>query len=393
MYAPLTKAIIQDLGANRGGKFRSFLPSGDGNYVETVTFASTWAAADTVSLTINELAADGSTVIRSVTSATYTADSATLATIAAGAYALWSQDTALTGLATISVSGAVITVRGKGRTKLSISTSYTTAGSGTADASGSPTQATTASDIGIGSAVVQLANASSVDAAVVGKAPVNTDFSAQVAAWTLTMANGDTVILDIYMEQWGEWKRVAATTYASDADTSGAALVTEANTNLDALGDAGYNVVVAYSAGSNLLTVTADVRGAAFQAKLWFSVDSGSGSIAVASGSVVGNFYSVTSSMRQALLGFTPKDASIRSASTGALVHAGGVPAPVQYNGEICLIPAGTTPPTTPVSGVWVSVSSSTPGLCYASGSSTRVFLRGASHVGQGFYDINGLGL
>lgn len=92
----------------------------------TVTIASTWAANDTATVTINGIAV------------TYTATGSTLASIASGIAAAINAHASLSQIVTAIASGAVVSILGKdGRTLYTLAASESTAGDGTATASAS----------------------------------------------------------------------------------------------------------------------------------------------------------------------------------------------------------------------------------------------------------------
>lgn len=365
-HAGLTKGTPQCLGGVLGGWTAE---------VWTITLASTWAAADTLLVTVSKLD-DGGNVISSA-SLTHTSTSSTLATIAAAAVDELQADAVMGSYGAWTSSGAVITFTGTERYAFTVACTATTAGSGTATAANG-TDYADASDVAPGRAVRIDSYAGAV---ALMQAPVAADYTARSVTYTVVPASGAIYSGELTIN--GVTYPIGDIPYNASATQTNADIATAVETILNAAGDATYNAVCTSTAST--VVVTVDVAGAG--ADLEFILRSNGTATTEPTAKVFAG-----TTILDDLAGFLPRMGAQRGylMVSDALVHPGGSQVNPVRNGEICLIPAGTTPPSAG-SALWISVAAADAGACYSSGAANRVRLplSVARSTADGYYRID----
>lgn len=348
---------------------KAVIASGAAAQVTTVTYGGSPSAGDyTLSFTI-----DGGDAI-SVTYTAITGD--TNALVAAGMASAINNKVGVSGYVLASSSSATLTVRGKGTKSFTLSSSAVSGGTQTVNAN--TTEAAAAADVTVGRAMIRTSEGTD-QGTPRGKAPISTDFTAQSQTWTLTSAASAIFWVDITIN--GVTTTIGPVAHNTNTATTIDDIDTAVDAAMDALGDAGYNVVATNT--DTTLILTADVPGASFSSMVRVS-----GSASADAVGPVFNGRTYAYELRRALLGFATNQGSTNTSFTSSDgVWPGGQPVSCAYKGEVCL--ASSAPADG--SGFWVSVASGSEGRVYSSGGTNRVWLGNNLWTADGYANLDKL--
>ena len=348
---------------------KAVIASGAAAQVTTVTYGGSPSAGDyTLSFTI-----DGGTAI-SVTYTAITGD--TNALVAAGMASAINNKVGVSGYVLASSSSTTLTVRGKGTKSFTLSSSAVSGGTQTVNAN--TTEAAAAADVEVGRAMIRTSEGTD-QGTPNGKRPLSTNFTAQSQTWTLTSAASAIFWVDITIN--GVTTTIGPVAHNTNTATTIDDIDAAVDAAMDALADAGYNVVATNT--DTTLILTADVPGASFTSMVRVS-----GSASADAVGPVFNGRTYAYELRRALLGFATNQGSTNTSFTSSDgVWPGGQPVSCAYKGEVCL--ASSAPADG--SGFWVSVASGSEGRVYSSGGTNRVWLGNDLWTADGYANLDKL--
>ena len=352
-------------------KTRAVIADGAAAQLTTVTYGGS-PSAGTYTLTFTP--SGGSAI-----SVSYVAvGSDTNALVAAGMADAINNKIGVSNYVLAYTSSATLYVRGKGTRSFTLASAAVSGGTQTVNAN--TTDAAAAADVEVGRAMV-LSSTTTDNGTPKGKRPVSTAFTAQSQTWTITSAASAIFFVDITVN--GVTTTIGPIAHNTNTATTIDDIDTAVDAAMDALSDAGYNVVATNT--DTTLILTADVPGATFTSLVRVS-----GS---ASADVVGpvfNGQTYLYELRKGLLGFaTCQGASNASFTDSSGVWPGGLPVSCAYDEEVCL---ATSAPAAG-SGFWVSVASGTDGQVYSSGGTNRVWLGDNLWTLDGYANLSALNL
>lgn len=193
--------------------------------------------------------------------------------------------------------------------------------------------------------------------------------AAQVDTHTFTNTYSAGEVISAWVEVPGYPRASASVIAATDLDTSLAALTTALNASIDANISTTGGVTAAYTAGSNLLTLTAQQAGKGFKSSAWGTTNT------VAYTTTSGNILTDAS---RAIAGIAKRRVDTKtstSATVGSAVTSYGPNEGVQVLNEARVWVKAASAPSSLTSGVWLGLATSERGKFFTSAAATRVFI------------------